>query len=520
MTTMREVIEPPDPIDAALAEMLVRRAGLSGSSASLAHAAIIRLSNRRTDGHSALAVDDEPEGAAWTRALIEGGLAGAFDDLRPLVITGGLLQFRRYAEAERRIAAHLARRVQSTTPRLRIITGGPGSGKTTRVAAEIVDRVTEDPAIRIALAAPTGKAAARLTESIGARLASLGASDEVRHRIPADARTLHRLLGYRPWDDTFRFSRQRPLGEDLIIVDEASMIDILMMDALLEAIGADAELILVGDHQQLASVEAGDVLGSIVRSPALRSVVTELTENHRFAAQPGIASVAGAIRTARIDDAVDLLCRGTHDDARCRPLPSTESGLLAPIAARLEACLAATTPRAMLDALDEMRILCAEREGRLGVAGVNRIVERWARTKGLDTSDRWYHGRPVLVGANDYAAEVYNGDLGVCWAGAGGRMEVHFPTPDGATRRLAPDRLPVVTTAWAMTVHKSQGSEFGEVVVVLPHDASRLLTRELIYTGLTRAKRRVTLLGSEEVLRAGLSVTASRTSSLESQLDA
>jgi exodeoxyribonuclease V alpha subunit len=518
MITETAALERPDPIDTALAEMLVRRAEMTGSDAVLARDAISRLSNRRTDGHSALLLTDELDGAAWKRALVDGGIAGTFEDLRPLVLTGDLLQFRRYAEAERRIATQLARRVQSTPPRLRIITGGPGSGKTTKVAEEIVDRVTADPVRRIALAAPTGKAAARLTESIGARLAFLKASDEVRHRIPSDARTLHRLLGYQPWNDIFRSDAQHPLGEDLIIVDEASMIDVLMMDALLQALREDAELILVGDHQQLASVEAGDVLGSIVRSPTLRPVVTELTTNHRFASQPGIASVAAAIRAERIDEAVVLLMGGTHDDARCLPLPPKESGLLAPIVARLERCLVATTPREMLDALDKVRILCAEREGRLGVAGLNAIVERWLNTKGLRTRDRWYQGRPVLVGANDYAAEVFNGDLGVCWAGEGGRMEVHFPTPDGGTRRIAPDRLPSVTTTWAMTVHKSQGSEFGEVVLVLPQQESRLLTRELIYTGLTRAKRKVTLLGAEEVLRAGLTATAARASGLGAQL--
>jgi len=518
MNTETAAVERPDPIDEALAAMLVRRAGMTGGDADLATAAIIRLSARRGEGHSALPIDDEPEGPEWTRALREGGLAGASEERRPLVLRDGLLQFRRYADAEERIAAQLRARVQATPPRLRIITGGPGSGKTTRVAGEIVARVTADPGIRIALAAPTGKAAARLTESIGARLVELEAPADVRRRIPADARTLHRLLGYQPWDDSFRYGSRRPLGEDLIIVDEASMIDVLMMDALLQAIREDAELVLVGDHRQLASVETGNVLGSIVGGPALRPVVTELTGNHRFASQPGIAAVAGAIREERIEEAVDLLRRGEHEDARCRPLPSTESGLIEPIAARLLACIDAATPREMLDALDEVRILCAEREGRLGVAGINAIVERWAASRGLNTRDRWYHGRPVLVGANDYAAEVFNGDLGVCWKREDGRVDVHLPTSDGGTQILSPDRLPAVTTAWAMTVHKSQGSEFGEVVLVLPQQESRLLTRELIYTGLTRAKRRVTVLGAEAVLRAGLTATAARQSGLTTRL--
>ncbi|MGA1310134.1 MAG: exodeoxyribonuclease V subunit alpha [Gemmatimonadaceae bacterium] len=505
-------------IDEALAELLVRRAGLLGETAGRARDAIRTLSGMRADGHSALPLTREPAGAEWRRALIVGGLAGDFDDLRPLVLTGDLLQFRRYAEAERRIAARVRARVGGRTPRLRLITGGPGSGKTTEIARQIVARVTADPEVRIALAAPTGKAAARLTASIGARLAENDASAEVRARIPADARTLHRLLGYRPTDDTFRQDGAQPLGEDLIIVDEASMIDVLMMDALLAALRDDAELVLVGDHHQLASVDAGDVLGALIRHPAAAPVVTKLTGNHRFTGQPGISGVAVAIRDGAIDRAVELLLRGEHPDARCLPTPTTQGELLAPIVVGLEACLAAESPRALLDALDGVRILCAERKGPFGVAGLNAIVEQWGARRGLDTRDPWYHRRPVLVGANDYGAEVFNGDLGVCWRERG-RTEVHFPTPDGGTRRLPPERLPVVSTAWAMTVHKSQGSEFGEVLLVLPREESRLLNRELIYTGLTRARRQVTVMGTEAVLRAGLQVTASRTSGLEAQLD-
>lgn len=511
------VSESGNAIDEALAEMLVRRVGLAGARADLASAAIRRLSAARADGHSALILRDEPGADEWAQTLIDGGLAGTFEDLRPLVLTGDLLQFRRYAEAERRIAEQVRRRVTGPTPRLRIITGGPGSGKTTEIARQIVARVTADPELRIALAAPTGKAAARLTASIGARLAAIDAPAEVRARIPADARTIHRLLSYRAADDHFRFHRDRPLGEDLIIIDEASMIDVLMMDALLAALREDAELILVGDHHQLASVDAGDVLGALVRHPRVAPAVTTLTGNHRFTGQPGIAGVATAIREGAIDEAVRILTRGGHADAQLLPAPTTQNGLLAPIVAGLEACLQAATPRALLDALDGVRILCAERQGTFGVAGLNAIVERWGSRRGLDTRDRWYHRRPVLVGANDYGAEVFNGDLGVCWRD-GGRTEVHLPTPDGGTRRLPVERLPAVTTAWAMTVHKSQGSEFGDVLFVLPRQESRLLTRELIYTGLTRAKRQVTVLGSESVLHAGLTATASRASGLGAQL--
>lgn len=509
--------EAGNAIDRALGELFVRRAGVTGDDTGLVTAAVQELSKARSAGHSALRFDAHPDGPAWEDALVRAGIAGPYDAQLPLVASDGILQFRRYADAERRIAARIRARIAMPTPRLRIITGGPGSGKTTRVAAEIIERVTQEPTVRIALAAPTGKAAARLTESIRTQL-DAAATGQLRVSTPADARTVHRLLAYRHLDDAFAQNADTPLDADLVIIDEASMLDVLLMDALLAALRDDTELVLVGDHHQLASVEAGDILGSLVQHPALAAAVQTMQENHRFDTQPGIASVALSIRAGRVDEAVELLEAGNHPDAQCLTEVDSERALLAPVVAHLDACLEAESPEALLTALGRVRILCAERRGRLAVEGMNAMVERWLVRRGVQVRDRWYHRRPVLVGANDYGTGVFNGDLGVCWR-EGGETLVHFAGDAGGTRRIAPERLPAVTTAWAMTVHKAQGSEFDDVLFVLPRRESKVLSRELIYTGITRAKKRVTIVGATEILREGLCRTASRTSGLSLALE-
>jgi exodeoxyribonuclease V alpha subunit len=508
-----------EPIDRALADVLLRHSRATGEDATLVAAAAQELSAARSLGHSALRIDAHPDGRAWAAALARTGVAGPFDAGCPLVATDDLLQFRRYAAAERRIAQRVRQRIGTEYPRLRIITGGPGSGKTTYIARYLVDRVTAEPSLRIALAAPTGKAAARLTESIRARLDTAGADADLRARIPSDARTVHRLLGYRHVDDSFRYTANRTLDADLVIIDEASMLDVLLTDALLDALRDDTELLLVGDHHQLTSVEAGDILGSLVQHPALVAAVKTLDGNYRFQTQPGIASIATAIRAGRVDEALTLLDDGQHPDAQHIAGSDTDAVLLNPLLARLEACLTADSPQALLAALEGLRILCAERRGRLAVEGMNAMVERWLARRGVTVQDRWYHRRPVLVGANDYGTGVFNGDLGVCWH-EGGETLVHFPNGESGTRSLAPERLPSVSTAWAMTVHKAQGSEFDEVLLVLPRKESRILSRELVYTGITRARKKVTVVGTTERIRAALVRTAARSSGLGGALGA
>ncbi|MES3035558.1 MAG: exodeoxyribonuclease V subunit alpha [Gemmatimonadota bacterium] len=542
-----------DPLDVQLAAMLVRRGGETESAVAIALATLL-LSRARREGHSALSLrqlarqaGDLQAGAGhpllatlplreeswWTEALVTSPVLGNGQLVTPLVLRDGLLQFHRYFAAEERIGVRirdlLAAPLVDGVPAFSIVTGGPGTGKTTRVAALLVGMVTAQPDLRVALAAPTGKAAARLTESIRLRLQAtdaVGAADDTTRRALMDleARTLHRLLSYNGETDSFRRNAGNPLPYDLVIVDEASMVDVLLLDSLLAALRAGARLMLVGDHHQLSSVEAGDVLGVLCRaaesapaSAPLHRAVTRLTRSWRFAEGEGIGAAASAILAGDVSDVWRVGHDAAHASFRIVPPAATTDALLAPVLPQLQRCLAADSVEAMLDALEAFRLLAPEREGRRGVRGLNHAVERWMARHGRAVNDTWYHGRPVLVTANDYSTRVFNGDIGVCWR-TEGRLAVHFRSLDGTTRAIAPGRLPSVETAWAMTVHKSQGSEFDDVVLVLPGEESRVMSRELLYTGVTRARRSVTIVGSEASLRAAVQQRTERTSGLGQRL--
>ena len=532
----RAVTRELEPVDVQIAGVMARRAEATGDAADGLAIAAALASRACREGHSAVTIaqlaeqwrDVRAEDAGWWLRTLEAATdaVGGASSLTPLVLGDGMLQFRRYFAAEFRIATHVRRavRVQGRPAEFSIITGGPGTGKTTMVTRMLTDQLAREPQLRVALAAPTGKAAARVTETMRRRLDELGADAATRARVPMEAQTLHRLLVYRPWSDTFERNQDNPLGEDLVIVDEASMVDVLLMDALLRALKPGARLILVGDHDQLASVDAGDVLGALCRaaldaglgSPLYRCV-TWLTKSWRFLEHPAIGALASAVTAGNADAALAVCSDGAQRDVTLAPPPADTSALLSPLLSHLEECAAATSPAALLGALEKFRVLAPERGGRLGVEGINAAVERWMARHGRAVHERWYHGRPVLVTANDYATGIFNGDLGVVWREGASAM-VHFPGEHGATRAIAPAKLPPVETAWAMTVHKAQGSEFDDVVVVLPERESRVLGRELLYTAVTRARNALTILASEAVVRAAVARPAERTSGLGARL--
>lgn len=539
-----------DPIDVQLAGVLTRRTNATGDRA-IALALGAALTSRAVrEGHSAITIAQLSEQTREMRTQLgDAALPVSFDDddswwermlgssadavggatgLTPLVLDDGMLQFRRYYDAECRIAEHVRRAVQvgwgGNPPAFSIITGGPGTGKTTMVARMLTELVAREPELRVALAAPTGKAAARVSETMRQRLGILAADDATRAHVPAVAQTLHRLLGYRPWNDRFERNQDNPLGEDLVIVDEASMVDVLMMDALLRALKPGARLILVGDHNQLASVDAGDVLGALCRAAhaagpgaPLYECVTWLTKSWRFEKHPAIGALANAILAGDPEAVMKVCVDGSQSDVQLNPPPPDTDTLLAPLLSHLEECLNAASPAALLGALERFRVLAPEREGRLGVEGINIAIERWLTRRGHPVHERWYHGRPVLVTANDYSTGIFNGDLGVIWR-EGDSVMVHFPADGGGTRAVAPAKLPLVATAWAMTVHKSQGSEFDEVLVVLPEHKSRVLGGELLYTAVTRARQAVTIFASEAAMRRVVTRPAERTSGLVARL--
>ncbi len=379
--------------------------------------------------------------------------------------------------------------------RLCVISGGPGTGKTHTVARIVALLQNQaDGHIRVVLVAPTGKAAARLQESL--REATEKLPEELGAGLQLRATTIHRRLGWRPDAPTrFRHDRDRPLPADVVICDEASMVDLPLMAKLIDAVPPTARLILLGDRDQLASVEAGAVLGDICHGegdPPISKCLVNLSKSWRFAEAPGIGALALAINAGDAADALAILASQESPEV---------SRIDAPEDARPDDLVGqavldgyrdytrTTDPRTALAALNRFRVLCAHRRGRFGVEALNRLIR--ARLVGaglLSPRGEWYAGRPVIVTRNDYQIELFNGDVGVTLRDPQGRLRVHFEGLDGTPRSFHPARLPPCETVFAMTVHKSQGSEFDEVILMLPTRGSRILTRELVYTGVTRAK--------------------------------
>jgi len=421
--------------------------------------------------------------------------------------------------AEQRGAAQLA-----LSRALTVLTGGPGTGKTTTVArllALLAEQAELDgkPRLRIALAAPTGKAAARLLEAVQLEVDALAPAD--RERLPAlAATTLHRLLGSRPdTSSRFRHNRENRLPHDVIVVDETSMVSLTMMARLLEAVRPDSRLLLVGDPDQLASVEAGAVLADLVEglTAVVDSPVATLVTPHRFG--ESIGALADAIRDGDADAAVRVLAAGgehiewvdVHQPAEVL------RKVLVPHALRLREAAVLGDADAALKTLEQHRMLCAHRRGPYGVAYWNRQVERWlSEQTDMPLWADWYVGRPVLVTANDYGLGLYNGDTGVAVLRDGG-LRAAMATSAGPVQ-FATGRLADVETMHAMTIHKSQGSQAVEITVLLPPTDSRLLTRELLYTAVTRAREKVRLVGSADQLRAAVTRRAIRATGLSRRL--
>jgi exodeoxyribonuclease V alpha subunit len=456
-------------------------------------------------------------------------------------------------EPDRRVMAAVA----AVRKNFCVISGGPGTGKTStvvKIIALLIEQAKGNP-LRIALAAPTGKSAARLKEAIGLMKEELNCAPQVREQISSDVSTIHRLLGPIGGSARFRYSSDNPLPFDVVIVDEASMVALPLMARLALSLKRDSRLILLGDRDQLASVEAGAVLGDIcggrgnecfspefsaffagmtgVPLPAephggpvsgLADSLVILKKNYRFGSDSGIGKLAAAVNAGAGGAVVELLKGAGYADISLRSLPEPE-GLLRAMAEAViggyAPCLVAETPAAALKCLDQFRLLCVLRRGPYGVAGINALVEEILASKGLiDPRNAWYHGRPVMITVNDRNLKLFNGDVGVVFhdRGAGGGPRIWFPDPEGGVRDISPVRLPAHETVYAMTVHKSQGSEFGRILMLLPNRESAIMTRELIYTGITRAKTAVEIWGSEKLLKSSVSMTIDRKSGLRDAL--
>jgi exodeoxyribonuclease V alpha subunit len=381
-----------------------------------------------------------------------------------------------------------------------IITGGPGTGKTTTVVKilALLQELAEQP-LHIALAAPTGKAAMRLQESIGFSKAALPCPDTIKTQIPESVTTLHRLLGAKPPSPYFRHDAAKPLVYDLVVVDEASMVDLALMSKLLDALKSGSRLILLGDKDQLASVESGAVLADLTM--ALPEHTLELKKSHRF--NETIKRLAAAVNLQQEAVAWQILREGNENIAML------EQDLIDYVAAQQTDYLRLIKAGAGFDeiysAFSRFRVLCSNREGKNSVSDINyRVEQKLFGQKLINLSGLWYSGRPVMVTQNNSALHLYNGDIGICMPDKDqdGKLIVFFQRADGSDKKYLPGRLPHCETVYAMTIHKSQGSEFEEVLIVLPETINPVLTKELLYTAITRARKTVKLVADEAVFAA------------------
>lgn len=563
----------PQPVDdlvllAAAVAARAPRSGHVGVELDDVHRVVV---DRRTEPGADLL--EWPDAERWAAALSASPMVALGDDaavapLRPLVWDGERLYLHRLWVDE--VAVARALRVRAATSsvgveataalaevfgtdpavdrqhraasraldgRLAVVVGGPGTGKTRTIARMLAAALVAEPQLQLALCAPTGKAAARMTDAVKGAVAELGDESRVPAEVltrlnDAQATTVHRLLGRRP-GGAVRHDRATPLPHDLVVVDETSMVDLPLMARLLDALRPEARLVLVGDPDQLASVEAGTVLADLVgrssgdtvgdNSSVLRDRVVELTVAHRFHEGSGIAELAAAIRDGDADAVLSLLEQPRDDLRWVRSGDAEALGALRDrvVGAAVGVARAAREGQAAqaLRAARQLKVLCATRLGSFGLYEWSDLIEDQVgeQVPELRTNGRWEAGRPFLVTRNDPVARVANGDTGVV-VDLHGRRVLAVDTGATTPMPVPVARLDQVEPWWAMTIHKSQGSEFDQVVVSLPTVESPVLTRELLYTAVTRAKGSVTVLADAETVRRAVQRPVSRASGLRDRL--
>lgn len=524
--------------------------------------------------------------ASWVERLTGFSVVGAPGEFRPLILDGAnRLYLHRYWRYEEELAEAIQKRgaaaefdkellkqglarlfpvqagaetdwqriaaIAALTRRFCVISGGPGTGKTSTVVKVLALLLEQQggESCRIALAAPTGKAAARLKESL---MGGVQAADEMRALIPEDVFTLHRLLGYLKGSCSFRHNSENPLPYDIVIVDEASMVSLPLMAKLVDALRHDTRLILLGDRDQLASVEAGAVLGDICNTGGIQAfsapfaalaaelsgdllpvqesagplgdAVVLLRKSYRFASSSGIGRMGALVNAGEGVAALAALNDERFPDISMAETPQTAAlgeALAERIVAGYAGYLKQDSPEDAFAEFGRFRILCAMRSGPYGVESLNRLVrERLAKAGLIRPEGRWYAGEPVMITCNDYNVGLFNGDVGLILPDpeSGNDLRAFFPSGTGVMRKVLPLRLPEHESAFAMTVHKSQGSEFDRVLLILPDRDAPLLTRELLYTGITRAKKSVEIMGTAELFVTAVKRRIVRRSGLRDRL--
>lgn len=523
---------------------------------------------------------------SWCRTLQGSRLVAMSADLsdKPMVLSGTRLYLFRYFDYEQQVLRYLRRQCQvapfdldasilsalfpssneaidwqkvavanAASLPFSVISGGPGTGKTTTVtkllALLVAQSLAQGRLLRIELAAPTGKAAARLTESIANAKASLPLDDGIRSAIPEQASTLHRLLGSEFGRSRFKHHKDNPLHLDVLLVDEVSMVDLPMMAKLIDAMPAHARLILLGDKDQLASVEAGSVLGDITfgidrayfqpewaqrlahltgeplgslgnaAAPAISRALTLLRTSYRFDENSGIGHLAKAMNAGDASAVLRCLQADYADVHWCVPEEGQTKADIATLAKGYDEYWEAVRQAKPIAELYQMfsryQILTAVRQGEFGVEKINAQLEGYFYQRGrVKDPYVWYPGKAVMLTRNDASLGLFNGDIGLCMPDECQRLRVWFMQSDGTFSGLLPSRLSEYETVFAMTVHKSQGSEFDQVALLLPLISSPVLSKELLYTGITRAKKTFTLWGASALIRSATKTRIQRDSGL------
>lgn len=445
---------------------------------------------------------------------------------------------------------------------LYLISGGPGTGKTSTVVkllAILIEQSVTFPLVQIA--APTGKAAQRLQESIVENKQKLPCSTEIKNLIPEKVSTLHRLMQYSPESRSFRYDELNPLPVDILVVDEASMIDLELMTKLVSALASKTQLILLGDHHQLTSIEAGWVFGSLCETkqnrpyskifleylqsffstplpfpyalnsesaPGIQDSVLELQKSYRFSETSGIKQLSQAVIQGKEELALEILLRQHYSDILWTPLPEIDNPPYFSLLRdriiegfRDYLTLPVTDIKNIFHHFSRFRILCGITKTEMGVEIINVLVEKILQeVKMIESNSIWYRGRPVMITKNDYSLQLFNGDIGITLPDPQSpeTLKVYFPESATNYRAFLPQRLPKHETAYAITVQKSQGSEFERVLFLLPFVYSRVFTRELVYTAITRAKKQIEIFGKESLLKQSIQKREERLSRLTERL--
>ncbi len=447
----------------------------------------------------------------------------SINDIDHKILSNGLERLFPKQSNKQKEAAYLA-----VSRKFCIISGGPGTGKTATVIKILALLLEQNPDLNLVMIAPTGKAANRLKEAVTKTLPSLDCNSTIKAAIPTETYTIHRLLGSKLNSPYFHFSANNPLPYDVVVIDEASMIDLALMTKLIQAIPNQAHLILLGDKDQLASVEAGTVLGDICEAGLIQanainnsqldninSSIILLDKSYRFSKQSGIWKLSQAIKQGDGETALQILKSANYPDVEWHSLAEVlPTDLIEQISTKFS--MFEPQPEIALQNFDKFRILCATRHGLHGILNINQSVENYYRNTGQIKSN-CYHGQPIIIKRNDYHLNLFNGDIGIIFNIAGQKKAI-FLDATGRRREFWPNRLPEYETVYAMTIHKSQGSEFEQVLMILPSQFSPVLTRQLIYTGITRAGKKISIWGNEQIFKQAIATEIDRFSGLTNQL--